>query len=68
MTLNELIKELQEIRVRNMEPEIPDFDPGDSMEVRIQSEDGTFESAIRSVETPNEVWFIVDEPNYSPID
>jgi len=32
--------------------------------VRIQSEDGTFDSEIKSVESANDAWLIVKEPDY----
>jgi hypothetical protein len=63
MTIDELIKELQEIKERNTEPDVPNFDPG-SIEVFVQSEAGTFESEIQVVEQANDVWFIVDEPGF----
>jgi len=63
MTIDELITQLQEIKERNREPEVPNFDPG-TLEIRIQSQEGTFESEIRSVEQANDVWLIIDEPNY----
>jgi hypothetical protein len=66
MTINEMIKELEEIRERNREPEVPNFDPG-TLEIRIQSQEGTFESEIVSVEQANDVWLIVDEPNYEDL-
>jgi len=63
MTIDELITQLQEIKERNREPEVPNFDPG-TLEIRIQSQEGTFESEIRSVEQANDVWLIIDEPDY----
>lgn len=63
MTIDEMISELNEIKERNREPEVPAFDPG-TLEIRVQSADGTYESEIKSVEQANDVWLIVDEPNY----
>lgn len=63
MTIDELIADLNEIKERNREPEVPNFDPG-TLEVRIQSEDGTYESSVNEVTQANDVWLIVDEPNY----
>jgi hypothetical protein len=63
MTIDDMIAELEDIKRRNQEPDVPGFDPG-TLEVRIQSEDGTYESEIKSVEQANDVWIIVAEPNY----
>ena len=60
MTIDEVIEALTEIKERNTEPECD----GGSLEVRVQSEDGTYDSAIRSIESANDAWFIVDEPDY----
>ncbi len=63
MTIDELIARLEEIREANREPDVPSFDPG-SLGVHIQSEDGTYDSEILSVESVNDVWLIIKEPNY----
>lgn len=63
MTIDELIAALTEIKENNREPKIPNFDPG-TMEVQVQSEDGTYDSDIVSVEEANGPWIIVNEPNY----
>ena len=63
MTIDELIRELNEIKERNREPDVPNFDPG-SIEVFVQSSEGTYDSPIQSVEQANDVWLIVNEPNY----
>lgn len=63
MTIDELITALTEIKENNREPEVPNFDPG-TMEVRVQSEDGTYDSGITSVDDANGPWLIVNEPNY----
>lgn len=63
MTINELIAELEEVRERYREPEMPNYDPG-TLEVRVQSQEGTFESEIESVESANGAWLIVEEPDY----
>lgn len=63
MTIDELIKELVEIKLANVEPEVPNFDPG-ALEVYVQSEEGTLDSPIKSVDQANDVWLIVNEPNY----
>lgn len=63
MTIDELIAELEEIKKRNIEPDMPNFDPG-TMEVHIQSQDGTYDSSIIEVSDANGPWIIVDEPNY----
>lgn len=67
MSIDELVAQLLEIKERNREPEVPDFDPG-AMDVQVESEEGTFSSKIRSVEAANGPWLIVEEPNYAPVD
>lgn len=66
MTIDELIQRLTEIKEANYEPEVPAFDPG-TLEVLIQSQDGTFDSEIVEVEQANDVWLIVNEPNYEDL-
>jgi len=63
MTIDELIAELNEIKERNREPEVPTFDPG-TIQVKVQSEEGTYESDIKDCEMVADVWLIVAEPNY----
>jgi len=60
MTIDELIQELTEIKERNYEPEVPQYDPG-TLEVFVQSEEGIFESPILQVNQANDVWLIVKE-------
>lgn len=66
MTIDELIRELNEIKERNREPDVPNFDSG-SIEVFVQSSEGTYDSPIQSVEQANDVWLIVNEPNYEDL-
>ena len=63
MTIDELIAELTAIKERNREPDVPNYDPG-TLEVRVQSCDGTFDSEITTIETLSDVWLFVDEPDY----
>ena len=66
MAIDELIRELNEIKERNREPDVPNFDSG-SIEVFVQSSEGTYDSPIQSVEQANDVWLIVNEPNYEDL-
>ena len=63
MNINEVIEALKEIRERNTEPHCD----GGTLEVRVQSEDGTYDSEIVCIETANDAWFIVKEPNYEDL-
>ena len=63
MTIDEVIEALTEIKERNREPDVPNYDPG-TLEVRVQSADGTYESTIQSIESANDAWIIVAEPDY----
>ena len=63
MTIDEVIAELTEIKERNTEATCD----GGSLEVRIQSEEGTFDSTILSIDMANDVWLIVKEPDYDPV-
>ena len=60
MTIDELIAELQDIKERNREPELPNFDPG-TMEVHVESEDGCYDSEIERVEPANGPFLITKE-------
>lgn len=63
MTIDEVILHLQEIKRLNTEPGCD----GGTLEVRVQSCEGTFESTIESIEQANDVWIIVKEPDYDPV-
>lgn len=63
MTINELIEKLEDIKGRNVESDVPDFDPG-TIDVFVESQEGTYYSPIFKITQPNYVWLIVGEPNY----
>ena len=67
VTVDQLIAELVAIKERNTEPSLPSYDPG-TLEVRVQSQEGTYESVINAVDQANDVWLIVEEPDYTPVD
>jgi hypothetical protein len=63
MTVNELIAELEDWKKRNAEPEVPSYDPG-TTEVRVESEEGTYDSVIIEITDANGPWVIVKEPDW----
>jgi len=63
MTIDEVIEALTEIKERNREPDVPNYDPG-TLDVRVQSAEGTYDSDIQMIDSANGAWLIVDEPDY----
>lgn len=74
MNLNELGSRLGSIEAEQADHDLPGFDPGEAMEVIVESSMGTFESEIIEVaEAPkqdgtSDVTLVVREPDYTPDD
>ena len=60
MTIDEVIEALTEIKERNTDTHCD----GGTLEVRVQSAEGTYDSDIQSIDSANDAWIIVDEPDY----